>query len=115
MIVWTGATGSAEGSGVLNSVALSWDRYSRILATGLRYVVPRGSTCGGWLTPRPSRKRSSKESLRVREALAEARASRAHTFVMPLAIMILSVAPSRTAPFEKDSRTPMPSGYQRHV
>jgi glycerol-3-phosphate dehydrogenase len=51
----------------------------------------------------------------VREALAEARASRAQTFVMPLATMIFLVAPSSTAPFENDSRTPMPSGYQRHV
>ena len=45
-------------------------------------------------------------------ALAEASASRAHTLAMPLAIRIRSVAPSSTAAFEKDSRTPIPSGYQ---
>ncbi len=81
-------------------------------ATGFSYVWPRGSTWRGWLTPSPSRKRSSNASASTRAAFAAVTASRPQMFAIPLATRIRSVAPSSTAPFANDSRVPSPSGYQ---
>ncbi len=82
-------------------------------ATGFWYAWPRGSTCVGWLTPSPSRKRPSQASSSTRAALAHATGSRPQMFAIPLATTRRSVAASSTAPFVKDSRVPRPSGYQR--
>ena len=87
-------------------------RKARIVATGRRYVWPRGSTCRGWLTPRPRRYRSSKASARTRAAFAADTASRAQMFAMPEATRMRSVAARSTAAFENDSLVPSPSGYQ---
>jgi hypothetical protein len=82
-------------------------------ATGRSYRCPCGSTWRGWLTPSPSRNRSSNESARTRAAFAVATGSRPQMFAMSEATRMRSVAASSTAPFANDSRVPSPSGYQR--